>query len=277
MSVHWISVSKVAKQDKETIRQWKQSRAFQGGQPVATKSSQSVSDASSPESSEVGPSSNTSNASTKHDTITKQQPVPNTPLPPANAKQPPAKQLTQESPQQSRDPFLRTFFVVNSQGNKVVLDHGVKPPKLTLRGGARATLADVAKKAIHHSLKHKEGSQPQPHTQPPPSVQAAVQRAVAQNFMCSCPGAVCTNRLRCNEASEAQAKAYLQKYAHDAATLHTEPVTIYLAEHTKPGVREFSGGYRLVQEPSRDFIRQGYTTSVDATYIRTLHLTHVPQ
>lgn len=83
--------------------------------------------------------------------------------------------------------------------------------------------------------------------------------------------------MRCNEASAAQGRAYLQLYAKHAANLHQQPTTIYLAEKGKAGVHQFRGGYRMVLEPSKEFIKQGYTTSVDATLVQTLHLTHVPQ
>lgn len=269
MCAHWITAKKVSKQDQDTIREWKNGQAFQGGQPTSVTSSEGSSASST---SHARSSDKPSTSSSPPKLTDAQPPVKASPARPMQ----PDTHATQPTPART-DPFLRTFFVVDNQGNKIVLDNGAKPPKLTLAGGAKASLADVAKKAVHHMLKRKQCATTAQHTQPPASVQAAVQRAIAQNFMCGCSKGVCTNTLRCNEASEAQARAFLQKYAHDATTLHTDPVTVYLAEQGKPGVREFRGGYRMVLEPSRDFIRQGYTTSVDATYVQTLHLTHVPQ
>lgn len=175
------------------------------------------------------------------------------------------------------DPFLRTFFLVDKQGQKVMLESGSKPPKFTLAGGAKASVADVAKKAIHYTLKQVRHGTSVAQIEPPSSVKAAVERAVAQNYMCSCMKSECSNRLRCGERGQAHAQLYLQKYARDMARLSTSPVTVFLAEHGKPGIREFRGGYVPIAEPTWQNIRQHYTTSVSAAPIQTMHMTHVPQ
>lgn len=238
MAVHWIHASRLSKQDTAAIKQWK-----------------------------AKPSTAPPSIPSIHEGLNT-DPHPDPPVVQATAL--------------PIDPTLRTFYLVNEDGYKMVFGGGQKPRKFM----THASLADVAKKAMHTVLQQMkrdapalQTTQPAPTPTPPSSVARAVERAVTENFMCTCSNG-CTNRMRCNEASAAQGKAYLQLYANHATELrhlNQQPTTIYLAEKGKAGVHQFRGGYRMVLEPSKEFIKQGYTTSVDATLVQTLHLTHVPQ
>lgn len=108
----------------------------------------------------------------------------------------------------------------------------------------------------------------------PASVEKAVEQAVRQNFMCMCPrGATnCTDQAACRRRSRAQGDAYLKKYMRDAPRVFTDSIAIYLREPNKPSMREYVGGYRLINNPSKHCIRNNINKEVVAKYVQSHRL-----
>lgn len=105
----------------------------------------------------------------------------------------------------------------------------------------------------------------------PASVQKAVEQAVRQNFMCTCPlgASHCTDAVACRQRSAKQGSGYLNKYMRDAPRVFLDSITIYLREDGKQTMREYAGGYRLINNPSKACIKQGVNKEVVARYVAT--------
>lgn len=105
----------------------------------------------------------------------------------------------------------------------------------------------------------------------PASVEKAVEQAVRQNFMCLCAHGAshCTDAVACRQRSRKQGTTYLSKYMRDAPHVFIDSTTIYLREQGKNSVREYAGGYRLINNPSKACIKQGVNKEVVARYVAT--------
>lgn len=103
----------------------------------------------------------------------------------------------------------------------------------------------------------------------PASVEKAVEQAVRQNFMCTCAHGAshCTDAAACRQRSRKHGSMYLNKYMRDAPRIFVDSITIYLREHGKQTVREYAGGYRLINNPSKLCIKQGVNKEVVARYV----------
>jgi hypothetical protein len=103
----------------------------------------------------------------------------------------------------------------------------------------------------------------------PSSVRNSVAQAVRQNFMCDCPEGTCMTTDKCMAASVTRAGEYMREYFTDAPSVFTRAVTVYVQEEGKKKVREYEGGYRLINNPNKHCIRRGIRKETTARYVRT--------
>lgn len=92
-----------------------------------------------------------------------------------------------------------------------------------------------------------------------------------QNFMCMCPHGAsnCTDAAACRQRSRAHGDAYLRKYSRDAPRTFLDTVTVYLREEGKRSVREYVGGYRLINNPSKHCIRNNINKEIVAKFVQS--------
>ena len=135
---------------------------------------------------------------------------------------------------------------------------------------------DVVRQVVQSMMRLTRDARPHAPAPLPASVEKAVEQAVRQNFMCVCPRGAShfTDNAACRRRSRAQGDAYLKKYARDAPRVFTDSVTIYLREVGKPSVREYVGGFRLINNPSKHCIRNDINKEVVANYVQSHKAEH---
>ncbi len=140
---------------------------------------------------------------------------------------------------------------------------------------------DVVRKIVHRMLQTcdkeadgLEGGQHAPYQldMVPGTVKNAVAQAVRQNFACNCPDNECRKKYQCMQRSRERGAEYLTKYMRDAPRVFLHRVNVHLQEDNgrRPGIREYVGSYRLINNPSKHCIKYLINKEVVAKYVKTL-------
>ena len=160
---------------------------------------------------------------------------------------------------------VRHFYHTNKQGVRIP-----SSARYTLDTGGAPI--DVVKQIVQTMLLPRAVSGGGETGRPlPSSVEKAVEQAVRQNFMCSCGRGAshCTDAAACKRKSRAAGAQYLKRYQRDAPRVFLDTITIYVREDGKNSVREYEGAYRLINNPSKQCIKNGVNKEVVAKYVGT--------